>query len=130
MEITFSQQEKPVPVTVMHINGNVDSDSHEAFQQAAADCVANGTRNLVIDLEHVPFMSSAGLRALNHIFNTLRDENETQDSMTNGIAKGSYKSSHLKLAAPSKRVMETLKMSGFDMFLEIFPNVSEALASF
>lgn len=130
MEITMSQVEGNPPVTVIHLHGNVDSTTYEAFQQTALDAIQNGTRNLVIDLEHTPYLSSAGLRALNQIYNSLRDENDTRSQVTAGLAQGSYKSQHLKLAAPTKRVMETLKMSGFDMFLEIHPNLEDALNSF
>lgn len=130
MEITISQAENPKPVTVMHVNGNIDSTSFEQFQQSAADLIRNGTRDLVIDLAHVPYMSSAGLRVLNVIYNSLRDENATRSDVSAGVAKGTYKSPHLKLAGPSHRVLETLKMSGFDMFLEIHPNVAHAVASF
>lgn len=130
MEITISQTDSPKPVTVMHVKGNVDSTSFEQFQQVASDLVSQGTRDLVIDMEQVPYMSSAGLRVLNVIYNSLRDENATRSSVSEGVAKGTYKSPHLKLAGVSNRVMETLKMSGFDMFLEIHPNVASATASF
>lgn len=130
MEITISQAEGNTPVTIMHLHGNVDSTTYEAFQQAALEAIQNGTRNMVIDLEHTPYLSSAGLRALNQIYNSLRDENDSRSQVSAGVAQGNYKSKHLKLAAPTKRVMETLKMSGFDMFLEIHPNLEDALNSF
>ncbi len=130
MEITITQAASPKAVTVMHLHGNVDSTTFEQFQNAAADLIAQGARDVVIDLTQTPYMSSAGLRALNVIYNSLRDENATRSDINAGVAKGAYKSPHLKLAAPSKRVLETLKMSGFDMFLEIHPNVASAVASF
>lgn len=130
MEITITQETSPKAIAVMHVVGNVDSTSFEQFQQAAAELIRNGARDLVIDLEKVPYMSSAGLRVLNVIYNSLRDENATRSAVSAGVAKGTYKSAHLKLAAASSRVVETLKMSGFDMFLEMHPNVASALASF
>ncbi len=130
MEITLTQSESPKAVTVMHLRGNVDSTSFEQFQNAATDLIAQGARDLVVDLAQAPYMSSAGLRALNVIYNSLRDENASRHDISVGVAKGTYKSPHLKLAAPSQRVMETLKMSGFDMFLEIHPDVASAVASF
>jgi hypothetical protein len=47
-----------------------------------------------------------------------------------GLRKGTYHSAHLKLANPSKDVMSVLKMSGFDMFLEIHSDLEKAVASF
>lgn len=130
MEITISQTDSPKPIAVMHVKGNVDSTTFEQFQQSASDLVTNGTRDLVIDLEQVPYMSSAGLRVLNVVYNSLRDENVSRSSISAGVASGTYKSPHLKLAAPSRRVLQALKMSGFDMFLEIHPNAASAVASF
>ncbi|HZQ06372.1 MAG TPA: STAS domain-containing protein [Anaerolineae bacterium] len=129
MEITTSKEQGKVPVTVLHVKGNIDSTSYEQFQRRAEQAIKSGAKNLVIDLRDVPYMSSAGLRALNAIYNQLR-EGEDPNMVTKGVSAGTYKSPHLKLLAPSKRVMETLKMSGFDMFLDIQSNLQEAVASF
>lgn len=130
MEINLSQIEGQTPITVMHLHGSVDSTSYQVFQEQALEVITQGARNMVIDLHDVPYMSSAGLRALNQLYNKLRDENVSHEVVSAEIAKGTYKSPHLKLAAPNPRVMETLKMSGFDMFLEIHPNVQSAVNSF
>lgn len=130
MEITVSQAEGPKPITIMQVRGNIDSSSFEVFQKRAEELIHGGVHDLIIDLEHVPHMSSAGLRALNQIYNQLRGEKEDQQSVSKGVTSGAYKAPHLKLLAPSSRVAQTLKMSGFDMFLEIHPNLKSALASF
>ncbi len=130
MEITISQAEAAKPIAIMHVNGNIDSASYELFQTRAEELIDGGTHDLVIDLERVPYISSAGLRALNHIYNRLRDEKEDPHTVSKGVASGAYKAPHLKLLAPNRRVAETLKMSGFDMFLEIYPDLKSALASF
>ncbi len=130
MDLTVSQAQGRVPVTVIHLKGNVDSTSYQAFQARAEELVSSGQTNLVVDLREVPYMSSAGLRALNHIYNLLREDDDNSGEVSKGVNAGTYKASHLKLAAPSPRVVETLKMSGVDMFLDIKPNVQEAVASF
>jgi anti-anti-sigma factor len=130
MEITVSQAEGHKPITVLHVQGNIDSTSYEQFESRAEEAINGGTHDLLIDLQRVPYMSSAGLRALNQIYNRLRTENEDKDSVSKGVSAGTYKSPHLKLLAPSHRVMETLKMSGFDMFLEIHSDLESALDSF
>ena len=129
MELTVSQEQGRVPVTVLHVKGNVDSTSYQDFQARAEQLVAEGTHDLLVDLHDVPYMSSAGLRSLNHIYNKLRG-NVTQSAVTQGVTAGTYKSPHLKLLSPSKRVLETLKMSGFDMFLDIQSDLHTAVASF
>jgi Anti-anti-sigma regulatory factor (antagonist of anti-sigma factor) len=75
MEITITQAANPKMIAVLHVHGNVDSASYEQFQQTAADLIAKGARDMVLDLGQTPYMSSAGLRALNVIYNSLRDEN-------------------------------------------------------
>lgn len=129
MDISTSQETGRVPVTVLHVKGNVDSTTYQEFQAAAEKLIAEGAKDLLIDLREVPYMSSAGLRALNQIYNKFR-AGEDKSQVTKGVTAGTYTSPHLKLLAPSKRVLETLKMSGFDMFLDIQSNLHHAVASF
>src|SRR5262245_61530217 len=130
MELSATQEQGRVAVTVLNVQGNIDSTSYQEFQTYVEQLLANGTQNLAINLHEVPYMSSAGLRALNVIYNKLRETSEDHSTVTKGVTAGTYKSPHLKLVAPTSRVLETLKMSGFDMFLEILPNVKSAVASF
>lgn len=129
MELSVSQAQGQVPVTVLHVKGNIDSSSYANFQEYAEGLLANGTENLLVDLRQVPYMSSAGLRALNQIYNKLRSSAEAQGA-PKGVAAGTYKSAHLKLLSPSAKVLETLKMSGFDMFLDIGSNLQDTVALF
>ena len=130
MELSVTTEQGRVPVTVLHVKGNVDSTTYQAFQTEAEKLIADGTQNLLVDLHDVPYMSSAGLRSLNQIYNKLRAKGEDQSTITKGVTAGTYKSPHLKLLSPSARVLDTLKMSGFDMFLDIRSNLQDAVASF
>ena len=132
MEIKVSSELGRVPVTVMHVDGNIDSVTYEAFLARAEELVKAGTRQLLIDLEHVPLVSSAGLRAFNNIFSRLREltPDVTDAEMRNGINAGTYKSPHLKLAKPSKATRLALDTSGFSLFIEIFDDLEAAAAAF
>jgi anti-anti-sigma factor len=130
MELSVSQEQGRVPVTVLHVKGNIDSTSYQEFQSYAEKLLANGTKDLLVDLHEVPYTSSAGLRALNQIYNKLRANTEDSSTVSKGVSAGTYKSPHLKLLSPSARVLETLKMSGFDMFLDIAHNLKAAVALF
>lgn len=132
MEIKVSTASGRVPVTVMHVEGNIDSSTYEAFQSRAEELIKAGTRDILVDLEHSQFVSSAGLRALNALFNKLRELSPDvgDEEMRKGINAGTYKSPHLKLLNPSKSSMLALENSGFSMFLEIFTDFKAALASF
>ena len=77
-------------------------------------------------------MSSAGVRAINQIFNLLRTDapDESDAAVRQGINAGTFKSPHLKLASLNPRVSDALKAAGVDMFLEFHPDLAAALASF
>lgn len=132
MQITISQQAGHVPVTVLHIRGEVDVNSYEQLQEQAAASLGQGSTNLVLDLTQVTFLSSSGLRAIHQIFNDMRagQPDEGDEAVRAGVRDGTFHSSHLKLANPNRNVMAALKTAGFDMFLEIHPSVKDAIASF
>jgi ABC-type transporter Mla MlaB component len=127
MEITVSYEFGLAPVTVFCLKGALDSTSYQQLQTQAEQAHTAGTRNLVLDLTEVTYISSAGLRALQHVFNLLRTSapSESNAAMAQGLRDGTFKSPHLKLLNPSPAVLEVLKTAGFDMFLEIHHDLSE-----
>ena len=132
MEIKVTEERAKVPVSVMHVVGSIDSSTYEAFQSKADELMKAGTRHLLVDLEQVPLVTSAGLRALNNIFNRLRElaPDISDEEMHKGINAGTYKSPHLKLLKPSKATALALEHSGFSMFLEAFADLKTALDAF
>jgi anti-anti-sigma factor len=132
MQLKVSTEDARVPVTVVHVDGNIDSASYEAFLSGIEDSINSGARHVLVDLSHVPFVSSAGLRALNILLNRLRalTPDVSDEEMRKGINQGTYKSPHLKLLNPSKETMTTLDSSGFSMFIEVFHDLKSALASY
>lgn len=130
MQINVSQEQARVPVTVFRLNGELTSDAQ--LQSAAQEAFEAGARNILLDLKEVPYMSSAGLRAIYLIFLMLRGDTpaEREEAMTAGIAAGTFTSPHLKLLNPTQHVLEVLKTAGYDMFLEIHRDYKKALASF
>lgn len=134
MELKISTENGRVPVTVVHVDGNIDSSTADQFKVKTDELIKDGARYILIDLSHAPFVSSAGLRTLHTIFNTLRsinpDSNLSDAEVKKGIASNTYKSPHLKLLNPSKETETTFKLSGFDMYIETFTDLKSALASF
>jgi anti-anti-sigma factor len=132
MEIKVSTQTGRVPVTILHVDGNIDSTTYEAFLAKTEELMKGGARHLLLDLQHVPLVSSAGLRAFNNIFSRLREltPDVSDIEMRDGINAGTYKSPHLKLANPSKATRLALDTSGFSLFLEILDSVDSAVAAF
>ena len=134
MDIKVFVEKGSVPVTVMHVDGNIDSSTYAAFQAKANEIIQDGTRYILVDLAHAPYVSSAGMRALQRIYDQLRalypDLDISKEDVKKGISAGTYKSPHLKLLNPSKETLKTFEMSGFDMYIEIFTDKTEAIASF
>ncbi|HXD11191.1 MAG TPA: STAS domain-containing protein [Anaerolineales bacterium] len=134
MEIKVFTENGRVPVTVMHVDGNIDSATYEIFKAKADELIQGGARHILVDLSHAPFVSSAGLRALHSLFNELRtlspDSKMSDDDVKKGINSGTYKSPHLKLLNLSKETQTAFTVSGFDMFIETFTDRKTAVDSF
>lgn len=132
MKITVSNEQRRVPVTVVHVEGNLDSASYEDFRSQVDELIAKGSRYVLIDLTKAPYVSSAGLRAMNNIFVKLRQltPDVSEQEMRDGINAGTYKSPHLKLLNPSQASVVALESSGFSMFIESFTDLETALAAF
>jgi anti-anti-sigma factor len=132
MEITVTQEQGRVPVTVLYVSGKTDSASADEFEKKVMEVIDAGARNLVLDLSKMPYISSAGLRVLQEVFNKLRSlaASESDKEMYRQINEGSFKSPHLKLINPTREVLEVLKMSGFDMLVPIEKDLKTAIASF
>ena len=134
MEIKTSIETSRVPVTVMHIIGNIDSTSHEVFTIKSLELIEDGARYILVDLSQALFISSAGLRAMHGIFKKLRslypDTDLSEIEFKKRVGKGAYKSPYLKLLNLSKDTQTAFELSGFDMFIETHTDMTEAIASF
>ncbi len=134
MEIKVSTDHGRVPVTILHVDGNIDSSSYQKFQSATKELVDKGARYILVDLSHVPYVSSAGLRALHVLFDELRsrnpDANLNDEQVKKGIRAGTYKSPHLKLLNLSPTTKTAFETAGFDMFIDTFTDMKAAIASF
>ena len=134
MEIKTFTENGRVPVTVIHVDGDLDSSTYELFQTQVDDLIDANARFILIDLSHTKFISSAGLRSFNNIFNKLRslhpDTNLSDEDLNKGIKAGTYKSPHLKLLNLSDDARTAFEMAGFDMFIETYTDMKTAVASF
>ena len=132
MDIIVSHMQGHVPVTVFRIEERVNLGNAEELETAARQAVQNGTRDLLIDLTDVPSITSAGLRSLQIIYKLLSDthmEQTGEETQMQPSGPG-LKSRHLKLVNPSPYVRKVLHTAGFDMFLDIYENLPDAVASF
>lgn len=124
MEITTSQMHGRVPVTVLRVQGAVDSSTFQDFSRAMRAAIDGGAEFLLLDLAEVPFMSSAGIRSLNEISLYLRKKFPQEN------LGWTPRSSRLKLLNPKDRLSEVFKISGVDAIFEIHSDLEQAIASF
>lgn len=126
MEIKVAYEQGRVPVAVFQLTGPLVSE--EELETRAQQEYTAGARNFLIDLSGVPYMATAGLRALHSIYAMVRPEAGVD--VSRGLAAGTYTARHLKLLKPSRHVSEALEVAGYTMFIEVLQDRTAAINSF
>jgi len=135
MEITISQHEGTTPVAVIQLQGAMNG---KKLVTEAQKLYVAGTRNLILDMSELTFISSAGLSALHHVALVYREEGqpnfkedwEAVQAMRKERYTGFYFQEHVKLFNPSEAIQDVLDIAGLKAFFEIFTDLDEAIASF
>lgn len=116
-------------VRILHLAGKLDGETQPALLDAARAEHAAGTRFLLIDLQNLDFITSAGLGALHNIYKLFTPESDI--AKWNLANPGEpYKSSYVKLAGASPSVYYVLNIAGFLQNIPIYPDVGGALQTF
>jgi len=100
-------------VSVMVLEGRIDSQGAIEVEQALQDAVAAGKHKMVLDMTSVGYISSAGLRIL-------------ADVVTRNREAGG----DLKLVALNRKVLRVFRIIGFDKFFSIYETLEAAIADF
>jgi anti-anti-sigma factor len=135
MEINVSQEKGKVPVSVIHIKGDLDASSYLELVTTAQKLYEAGVRFLLLDLADLAFISSAGLASLHIITKIFRGERtDTEDGWGTYKAIDRERESGIqklvKLLNPSPDVDKVLDTVGFKQFFEIFTDLDKAMQSF
>ena len=64
LNIMVEEAQGDAPVSVMHLQGDIDAATHSTLTAKAEELVGAGTKNILLDLSGVGYMGSAGFRAL------------------------------------------------------------------
>ena len=64
MEITVSQEQGRISVSVIKLTGHLDGQTYESLISKAREIVEAGSRNILLDLGELTYISSAGLVSL------------------------------------------------------------------
>lgn len=136
MEINISQEQGSVPVIVIQVTGQLDGQTYQKLIASAQEVIKEGSKNILLDLSELTFISSAGLVSLHVIALLLRGEaipdldqgwaalKSVNKSRESGVQK------HVKLLNPREEVVNVLDMVGFSSFFEVFKDKQKALESF
>lgn len=100
-------------VSVMTVRGQVDSETAPELDSALTKLLSDGRNRIVLNLQAVEFLSSAGLRAL---FKALKG------------AQGS--GGDVRLASVSEPIEVILRTVGMMQMFKMFPTTEEAAAGF
>jgi anti-anti-sigma factor len=136
MEITVSQEQGRISISIIKVSGQLDGQTYESLIAKAREVVEGGTRNILLDLSDLTYISSAGLVSLHTMALMTRGE-ELPDPEQGWSALKSMDRSrdgglqkNLKLLNPRPEVVSVLDMVGFSAFFEIFTDKQKAIDSF
>ncbi|HEY4720736.1 MAG TPA: STAS domain-containing protein [Anaerolineae bacterium] len=138
MDITVSQVQGKVPVTVLSTAGDLDGSNYQDLIAAARQAYQTGARHVVVDLSRTPYLSSAGLVALHSIALLMRGAElpgpesgwNAYHAITRDQADSESSQPHVKLLNLQPKIQRTLEMTGMDTFFEIYSDLAAAVASF
>ena len=135
MEISVSKQTGRVEVTILSLNGQLDGQTYQELINKAKELYAAGSRDFLLDLRDLTYISSAGLVAMHTIALLLRGEAIPDDegwASLRAVKKTAddKMQEHLKLLNPRQEVKDVLEMVGFDRAFEIYSSPDEAVKSF
>jgi anti-anti-sigma factor len=136
MEITVTQNQGIVPVTILHVEGRLDGSNYELLIAQAQELYASGIRNLLLDLSKLTFLSSAGISALHRVAKLFHGTKSAE--LEEGWAefraidrdRDAGVQKRVKLLNPSAPIRETLDLVGFTNYFEIYADANEAVSSF
>lgn len=136
LEITITHNQKPVPVAILQLQGSLDGNTYEKFIAEAKKIYGEGTRNLLLDLRQLTFLSSAGIASLHRVALLFRGQQLPDDDEGWGAYRAIERDrnsgiqEHVKLFSPPDNVRHVLELVGFIDLFEIHTDLNRALASF
>src|SRR5512145_1451502 len=118
LKITSDQLQADVPVTVLRIRGWLDAQSEEQLLEAARNSYEGGARYILIDMNELDTITSAGIRALQKIYQMFTPKEDR------------FKIAHLKLCNAPPQIYNVLGITGFLQNIPMYENLDDAVESF
>ena len=138
LNVKVDKVEGRVPVTVIRLEGELDASNYGSLITQTQELYVAGTRDLLLDLENVGFVSSSGLVALHRMAlimrgETLEDAEEgwrAFHGISRDLDSAESPEAHYKLLNPQPLVLKVLDTAGFSDIMPIFEDEETAVASF
>jgi len=108
IEITVKKKETH---SIVFASGRIDAISSDELEDNLISLLDQGETNIILNLNNVEYISSAGLRVLVV------------------IAKQMYDSGNFCLCNSSENVLEIIEMAGFNVFMTIYDDLETAEAN-
>lgn len=116
--ISSEQMQARVPVTVFHMRGWLDAQSEEQLLEAARTAYDSGARYLLIDMSELNTLTSAGMRALQKVYQIFTPKEDH------------FKVAHVKLCTAPPQIYNVLGITGFLHNVPMYESMDTALQSF
>jgi anti-anti-sigma regulatory factor len=136
MNISTSQVQGRIPVTIVKLEGQLDGQTYQDLINKGREAFEAGWRDFLIDMTDLTYISSAGLVALHSMALLVKGE-ELPDTESGwsayrsmGKTSGAGKQVHIKLYNPRPEVKSVLDMVGFSAVFDIFTDQEAAIKSF
>lgn len=126
--IHTSQEQGNIPVTILHLHGQLDGDTEGQLLEQARQAHEGGASHLLLDLSEVTILTSAGLRAIQSILRLFTPKQDRETIRQHG--EEPYKSPYFKLVCPKPEIYYVLNIAGFLQNILIYNDLHEAIRSF
>ena len=124
------------PITILKLHGSLDGSSYESLIAEAQEQIGGGAGRMIIDLETVSALSSAGIVGIYTVGSLLEGESLEDlegyaiTSMLRNDLDDGKSFSNLLLAGASDDIAPALESTGIDRVALSFPSLDEAISSF
>jgi anti-anti-sigma factor len=118
LRISSEETQADVPVTVFRLSGWLDAQSEEQLLEAARTAYDAGARYLLIDMSDLDTLTSAGMRALQKVYQIFTPKEDHS------------KMAHLKLCSAPPQIYNVLGITGFLQNIPMYESQDTALQSF